>query len=216
MGEYYPRIGRGTPWPYTATVHHAAIASAEKQLALLCEDLDSIFSVIEPAPAQGDAYGHRIRNLLLLACTEFEAQCVGILSANNASPIGRHFNTNDYVKLKDAMYLNQYELQLVRFPNWPRLSPFQGWTASSPTQSLTWYDAYNQTKHDRETHFPAATLSQTINAVAACVCIVNAQVATDYLQTFPNAQFKIEAGPVLAKDELYDHSHPMSEVMYQF
>ena len=121
-------------------------------------------------------YGHHIRNLLILAATEFEAQCVGILHANNVHSIGNHFNTNDYVKLLEAMRLNEYRFKLAMFPDYPLVMPFAHWHKASPTKSLEWYHSYNKTKHNREVEFSGASLQNAINAVVACTTMYIAQV----------------------------------------
>jgi hypothetical protein len=53
--------------------------------------------------------------------------------------------------------------------------PFAGWSPTSPTKSLPWYDAYNRTKHDRANHFEAATLENCILAVMANVVLFAAR-----------------------------------------
>jgi hypothetical protein len=50
-------------------------------------------------------------------------------------------------------------------------APFSGWSSTAPTQSLSWYDAYNKTKHDRAHHFGAASLENGIRAVMANVVL---------------------------------------------
>jgi hypothetical protein len=49
----------------------------------------------------------------------------------------------------------------------PPVRPFAGWNARRPTASLSWYDAYNKTKHDRTGSLNQATLQRCIEAVAA-------------------------------------------------
>ena len=173
-GQYYPRIGRG-PWRHQQSPYAGALVAARQQLTLLDGDLNTIFTYVHPHTSQSEVFGHHIRNLLILAATEFEAQCVGILRANNTQPIGQHFNTNDYVKLNAAMRLDEYELQLSMFPEYPLIAPFANWNANAPTRSLVWYDAYNQTKHNREQNFAAASLHYAICSVAATFAIYMAQ-----------------------------------------
>jgi hypothetical protein len=56
-----------------------------------------------------------------------------------------------------------------------------GWTSSSPTQSLPWYQAYNNVKHDREAHFKEATLVNALRSVAACAVMLAAQFGIEAL-----------------------------------
>jgi hypothetical protein len=79
-GEYYPRMAR--PWcttPYNSPGSCAdfegyknQIASLRGQLAALIRRLQGVCENIHPCEDNFDAYGHEIRNLLILACTEVE------------------------------------------------------------------------------------------------------------------------------------------------
>jgi hypothetical protein len=145
FGEFYPRI-------YRPVLHHEedtsnlpprdeqALASSFEQLASLIEYLTRIFRVIFPAANNLNTYGHEIRNLMLLACTEVEAQWKGILTANNASPSGRYFNTTDYVKLFPILKLADYQVVLSMYLQLSPITPFAQWSSQSPSKSLPWYD----------------------------------------------------------------------------
>jgi hypothetical protein len=143
-------------------------------LRLLLEKLEALFETVQPGTANIQAYGHKIRETLLLACMEVESSWAAVLNAN-AYPKGGRLNTNDYVKLKGPMLLDGYELSLQLYPSFPKILPFQGWDASNPTSSLIWYDAYNKTKHDREVNLACATLENVVRAVGAAVVLFHAQ-----------------------------------------
>jgi hypothetical protein len=49
----------------------------------------------------------------------------------------------------------------------PPIIPFSNWDDAAPTRSLSWYDAYNKTKHDRAGHFDKASVENCISAVVA-------------------------------------------------
>ena len=203
VGQYYPRIGRGA-WNYHRSSFRNAIVAARQQFHLLCDQLETIFTNIEPVQRNAGTYGHTSRNLLILACTEFEAQCTEILQANSATPTGRHFNTNDYVKLCPVMRLDAFSFSLRMFPDYPPISPFAGWNASQPTQSLTWYNAYNLTKHDREANFGLATLENAILSVSACYAILIAQIFGEKAPMGDDARvFKYVAAPTVNQADRY-------------
>jgi hypothetical protein len=146
-----------------------------QQIELLLEDLAAIFRVVSPSMRNLEAFGAGIRDLIILACTEVEAQWKGILTANHVQPAGIFFKTTDYVKLYSPLKLNEYELYLVRYPDIKPTAPLRSWDATNPTTSLPWYEAYNQVKHDREKHFKDASLGHAIEAVAACIVMLAAQ-----------------------------------------
>jgi hypothetical protein len=192
-GTYYPRIHRtgpileryGETIPYVEdTPFLGSFVNSLEQIEGLFESLAAIFRVVHPAKDNNlNAYGGAIRDIIILACTEVEAQWKGVLEAHCVVPAkGKHFTTNDYVKLLPVMKLDQYEVKLTRYPRIIPTGPFIGWKASNPTGSLPWYDAYNKVKHDREVEFNKATLEHAIEAVAACVVMLAAQFGIQALE----------------------------------
>jgi hypothetical protein len=145
---------------------------AEQALRILIQRLDEILVYIEPTAKGLGAFGHKTRELLILACTEVEnnwkhyVQRAGLLPAN-----GYMFTTKDYAKLLEPLHLEEFEIGLPLYIEVNAVRPFQGWDMNKATQSLPWYDAYNKTKHDRSTHFDLATLQNCIKAVAAALIL---------------------------------------------
>ncbi|MBL4808082.1 MAG: hypothetical protein JKY31_12485 [Rhodobacteraceae bacterium] len=129
--------------------------------------LKEIFYTIEPSAINNNAYGHELRNLLLLASMEVEAAFRGILSANNYA--GDRWTTNDFIKLKEVFALDGWKASFAFYPDYGTIVPFSDWDTNSPTKSLKWYDAYNDTKHDREGEFAKANFENTLNSVCAAV-----------------------------------------------
>lgn len=179
--EYHARMVRPihySPWSESHVNEGSIIDVAAKSLgslASLVERLQSICRVVHPK-ANSSVYGHEIRNLLILACTDVEANCRGILEANGHSKAV--MNTHDFIKLRDPMQLEEYSVSLPYFPWLPSFQPFLGWDSLHPTKSLKWYAAYNAVKHDREKEFHQATLINAIEAVCACFIIIRAQFGT--------------------------------------
>ncbi len=146
--------------------------SAEQSLQLLVERLYDLFLYVEPNHLGLQSFGHKSRELLILAATEVEnywqrhAREAGLVGNR-----GRSLNTTDYVRLKDPLFLAEYEVTLKPYSSVAQIRPFVGWSAQNPTQSLLWYDAYNKTKHNRETHFHEASLQRCIEAVCAAIIL---------------------------------------------
>ena len=88
---------------------------------------------------------------------------------------GKYFNTSDYVQLIDPLRLKDYSLSFKRYKMLNEFSPFIDWTTDKPTQSLHWYDAYNQIKHDREVNFSLSNLENAIESVMAYAILLIAQ-----------------------------------------
>ncbi|RWO30642.1 MAG: hypothetical protein E5X67_19085 [Mesorhizobium sp.] len=181
-GEYYPRMARvidqhvGVPNP---VYHCPGSNTVESQLAImrgqlvsLTHKLTEICQTVHPSPSNFKVYGHEVRNLLILACTEVEMHWRGVLEANGVS--GR-FTTLNYVALQSAMRLGEFGILLPYYPWMKEVRPFEGWDSARPTESLPWYRAYNAVKHDREGSFEEGTLSHAIDAVVACAVMLIAQ-----------------------------------------
>jgi len=144
------------------------------QLAILTDELNLIFKTLHPTKDNYKSYGHNIRNLLILVCTEVEAQLKGIIKSNS-SHLKTNYKTSDYYKLNDILKLAEYKVAFSYYPSIELCSPFKSWKNNKPTQSLKWYDSYNAVKHDREGSFDRANLRDTIDAVSALAILIIAQ-----------------------------------------
>lgn len=185
-GCYYPRIARpglSYPFDYRAICpvpsrYGNEMASLKGQFNALVRRLLGICEVVQPSGQNLASYGHDIRNLIILACTEVETSWRAVLEENGVTPKrGKpgSWSTDDFVKLLGPLKLGDYE---VRFPDYPWLdpfNPFKDWDSSNPTKSLAWYDAYNAVKHDREKHFAQAKLDYAFAALSACAVMLFAQ-----------------------------------------
>ena len=155
------------------TIDEKAITQSFVALKLLLTKMQDIFETVEAAQTNLQTHGHKIRELLLLAAMEVEASWAAVLKANGYA--GNRFTTKDYVKLLAPMLLDSFSLNLRSYPEFPTIAPFKRWTVQSPTQSLDWYDAYNQTKHNREECLWVATLDRAVSAVGAAAVMFYAQ-----------------------------------------
>ena len=179
-GKYYPRMWRpnyapfGGPYERELTkAEKIYVADAKAQLAVFCRELDQICRSVYPDKSTLSVYGHNVRNLLILACTEAEMHWTGVLRANNRS---KAISTSDYVLLAAPLKLKDFQVHFWKYPQLGLFKPFARWrVGGKPTQDLPWYLAYNLTKHDREINFAKATLEHAFQAVAACAVMLVAQ-----------------------------------------
>jgi len=105
-------------------------------LKLLLAKMQDIFETVEPGSSNLQTYGHKTRELLLIAAMEVEASWAAALKANKYA--GDRFTTKDYVKLLEPMRLDSFSLILRSYPEFPGFTPFEGWDAQAPTKSLGW------------------------------------------------------------------------------
>ena len=177
-GKYYRRMARpNNSYPHEAPGSNPGasgeanfIAIARAQLAALSAQLGRICQTVHPTQETFFAYGHDIRNLLILACTEVETHWRGTLAANGVRK--RELTTGSYFALNEAMRLGEYAISFPDYPWLAPLRPFEAWTAD---EGPRWYRAYNAVKHDRETKFDQATLQSAFEAVSACAIMLCAQ-----------------------------------------
>lgn len=141
---------------------------------MILRDLNSLYDYIEPSDDNLGVYSHRIYELLLRTATEFEANCKGILKANGYSKPEKEWCVKDYFKISRAARLNEYSLTFERWETDHEFKPFIEWNPSR-RESLTWYDAYNDVKHDRYGNFKKARLEYLMSALAGLICIMHAQ-----------------------------------------
>jgi hypothetical protein len=212
-GRYYPRIARtrlehpqGFPGiAPSITTDDETLAVSTGQLDALALQLEEICRTVHPDASTLQTFGHNIRNLLILACTEVEAQWSGVLRANKYP--STKMTTNDYVKLAEPMRLKEYEIRFRSFPWLKPFKPFASWsTTGKPTQDLGWYAGYNRTKHNREIDFRAATLERTLEALTACYVMLLAQYGGSFYRRFHNQKalvFEAVAWPSWQLNEVY-------------
>jgi len=215
-GRYFPRMARPNSVyeespgrnPDTSDEFRHYRARSTGQLHAFVEELDQICRVVHPEGDNLRVYGHATRNLLILSCTEVEAHCKNILEANGYKSKKRNgrLDTTDYVRLLDAMRLEQYVVSLNYYPWLPSIVPFKGWDENNATKSIPWYHAHNQVKHDREGNFAEATLERALTAATACFVMLCAQYGWDFAvrgQESERSFFRLMTGPQWAPGERY-------------
>lgn len=211
-GEYFPRMARpSSTRPECSPGHNPDQCAAGRnarttstgQLHALIQELQQICRVVHPISDNFTAYGHEIRNIIIIASTEVEAHWKNILKANGKN--GK--NTRDYVKLSLPMKLGEYRIALPWCPWLDPIAPFENWMpCSTPTKLLPWYDAYNNIKHDRETNFAQATLINALKSVTGCFVMLCAQYGWDFAkrgEAAADAFFRLIDAPTWEPSEIY-------------
>ena len=212
-GCYHPRMARpfapgrdeGVATCPGEDAYRNVIAKARGQLAVLTQALAQLCQTVHPEGANLEVYGHDIRNLLILACTEVEAHWRGVLTAN--AQVLDWPKLTDYVKLCEPMRLADYAISIAAFPWLDPIAPFKGWgSTGKPAQELSWWQAYNQTKHDGDHRFSQATLKCALEAVCANVVMVVAQYGLERALgdgSLLIANFVMAEAPVWPPSEIY-------------
>lgn len=195
-------------------IKYDILNSTINQIELITNELLAIFQTVHPSKRNFESYGHRIRNLFIIACTEVEAQLKGIL-VDNVKTKKKNYSTLDYVKLLYPLKLNEYELGFIQYPDIEPISPFAFWKSSKPTESLSWYRDYNAVKHDRESEFDKSTLLNLIYSISAIVILCYAQFGEDntYMKTRIGNSYKLHSKP---KWEDKEHYFPPAKANFEW
>ena len=212
--QYYPRMFRQISGPEPLSVYGHDFSGDVVAFEILENSLERLFLVIEPDDAtNGKTYGHEIRQLLILACTEVENLLKRVLVSNGyPAPAEDRWTTKDYVKVNAPLRLSFYSSELVRYPEYPPSSPFHGWDPAKPTKGLDWYQVYQKVKHDRGGSLKLATFSHAVTAVAAVHVLLTAQFGFGLLKNHVGRFFMgTESGASRVFRNLYAPPIPLAE-----
>jgi hypothetical protein len=192
IGTYHPRIWRGTFDPNRLHCYNAVDARSvygneymrtNIAASSLFDQMQDLFRCVEPSAANIKTFGNRIRELLILTCTEVEAGWRAVLDQNSVAPKDR-YTTSDYIRVKEPLRLSEWEVTLQDYPDAGTFAPFKNWSAPDTTRSILWYEAYNAVKHHRDAQFSQASLGNLIEAVAAVHILQVAQWGPEIYNRF--------------------------------
>ena len=186
-------------------VYREEYLSHIRQLELIMNDLKSVFRVVEPTEDNKKTYGNILRNIIILSCTEIDLMMKMILKNNGYIVKDDKYTTNHYYKLKKALKLDEFSLLFRELEKLGSYAPFSKWTSDMPTQSLTWYDAYNRIKHDREVNFKYASLDNALTAITAYAILLLAQYGYDNIiwKEHMRKFFNIQKAPHWELEDFY-------------
>lgn len=164
---------QGGNWEYVSDPRYATGgADCVRAFLLLQKDFLELFDNIEPSDTNGACHSYRIHELMMRTCVEVEANCKAILLENGYVDTGR-LNMGDYKKVNASHHLSSFE---VKIPFWRGAHairrPYSEWQHLNP---LPWYEAYNQTKHDRHANFEHASFNHLMEAICGLVTLLSAQ-----------------------------------------
>lgn len=152
---------------------------------LIQKDLQNLFEYIEPSDTNLDTYSFRIHELLMRTCIEVEANFKAILKENIYNPLDKQnkplsekkWNIHNYRIVNKTHHLSSYK---VSIPIWDGIrSSFEPFAEWSTTTELSWYQAYNSSKHDRKSAFKKANFSNLLNAVSGLLVLLSSQFRTE-------------------------------------
>lgn len=185
--------------------------SISNSINSIISDFIKLLDYIEPVEDNKDTYSIKVYELLLRTAVEFEANCVGILRANNYTN-KRNWSIVDFHKLDSVMKLSEYEITTSLWQPRSTFKPLSEWTTS---HSLSWFKAYNKVKHDRIGNFKCANIRNLLSGICSLIALFAAQFNSFPMRdniffiyesnedtiSFPNFSIKF---PSFTEDEKYD------------
>ncbi|WP_420030719.1 hypothetical protein ACN429_11660 [Pseudomonas oryzihabitans] len=215
INHYFPRVWRGhyklerdelcsnavSNMEEYGSIYVSSVVAAEN----IYRYLQEVFNYIDPCQENMGAFGPKLRELLILACTEVEGLWKGVLRANSTMEKAR-YSTKDYYALCELLCLKSWGVYLRDYPDLGQFSPFENWNSEQATQSLVWYEAYNAVKHDREKSANQATLKNVLGAMSAIHILLAAQWGPDVYSDREGGRrspFELSNIPMFLASELY-------------
>ncbi len=150
--------------------------------------LENLSTYIELTKDNFFVYGHKIRELIIISCTEVEYLMKKLLIDNNYPVPAEKLKTKDYFHCRDILRLNEYTVETRKYTDLKVFSPFANWTNENfrTSSSLPWYKAYNNVKHDRGGNFSQANLENLMDAIAAIHILLEAQYGKNIFEKYHN------------------------------
>lgn len=163
-------------WAY---VTHPKYANSPEQyiraFLLLQKDMQLLFDYVEPSENNLNCYSYRIHELLLRASIEIEANFKAIFLENGFTKRG-DMTMDDYKKIEISHRLSSYQIKIPVWHGFGNVrTPFAAWKEGKP---LSWYQAYNQTKHNRHEAFSMATFENMLDAICGLLIVLSSQFWT--------------------------------------
>lgn len=166
------------------------VHSEYRSYKIIEDDFLTICEFIEPCDANLPTYSHRIYELFLRACTEFEGAAKEMLiekKYEKALKEPNSLNIKDYKKLYSEYHhfwgANvRAEVGLLFWKGGNKfIEPLGDWKLEKP---LGWYRDYNAVKHNRQNEFQKATFGNLVCAVASVFLFRMAQQGDSFFQPF--------------------------------
>ena len=181
-------------WAYIVDHDYAKNADHyTRAFSIIQSDMLRLFEFIEPSDINKLAYSYRTHELLMRICIEIEANFKAILKENIFDPVykkgskagksrsEKYWNINDYRLINKTHHLDDY---IVKVPYWKgddnTFRPFVEWKTGD---SLTWYNSYNNSKHNRTECFHEANFENLIKGFAGLFVLLSSQFRTESFST---------------------------------
>ena len=154
---------------------------------LLINDFLKLTEYINPCDSNEACYSHRLYELLLRASTEFENLCKYLISKRDSTnSVSGNLNIHNYKTLESSWNLERKEVGLLFWvPGIKYIKPFDSWSTNSPP--LSWYNAYNNVKHNREACFSDASLKNVVLSIGGLFLALYAELDDEVFNPYESS-----------------------------
>ncbi|MGO8954728.1 MAG: hypothetical protein ACLQF2_15585 [Rhodomicrobium sp.] len=166
-GVWRPGLGKDT----FSEVSRDIVRADKQSLFLLIAKMNDLLLTVEPTSVGLKCHGARIRELHLLACMEVENYLRLYLEKGMGSNAPSRPTTKNYFPLKERLHLGEYGVHFAQYQTLKDVRPFSHWQLINTTKSLTWYNDYNYSKHNRREAGHRSTLLAAVHATAGALIL---------------------------------------------
>ncbi len=152
----------------------------------LCTDLEQAARYVEVSTDNYSTYSTEFSRLYLAAGSEVDV--VAKLLCRQIDPSVKLDGINSYRTTILKKYPNMPSVEVI-LPRYEiSICPWQDWRKGA---NPDWWRAYNDVKHERDKHYKAANLENTISAVAGLLVVVGYLYSNELLkfQLLPQPDF---------------------------
>lgn len=169
---------------------------------MLENKLIATFNFVEPCENNLSTYSNEYASLIQSVGAEldefFKVYC--------SFPLYEHKKITDY-----ANYIFQNEpstisTELLICERKYSITPFSSWNLACPAKSLSWWQAFDNIKHSRTTHFSDASLNNALNILGALFIL-----ESKYLVRITD--ISIEPDIPNRESSLFSFRHPINRVL---
>ncbi|MBT3982263.1 MAG: hypothetical protein HOE90_12975 [Bacteriovoracaceae bacterium] len=155
---------------------------------ILVNDYQKLMEYVDPDDRNLDAYSHQIFELLCRVCIDFDHVClIMYLKLNSSVPyrsyknlkmshFKRFFTTNHPALLKDEVGLLFWKDPSLKF-----ISPLIDWDRN---KKLSWFEAYNLSKHFIGANFSQASMKNLTLAISGLYLLLQSHMSTSFFQPY--------------------------------
>jgi hypothetical protein len=130
-------------------------------------DLESTTRYVEPTRNNFPTYSIEFAHILLTVGSEVDVVAQAL--CRQVDPVSPASNIQEYRK-KICSTFPRFPTMRVLVPRFALL--FEPWREWDRMKTPLWWQSHNKIKHERDTHFPEASLENAFTAVAALFCLV--------------------------------------------